>query len=63
MHFVGIGNIRNKDRAIAGVFNHSFALVDKEPEGATVISHLRTSLSTLCGRTKGLGTLVLQVHH
>ena len=45
-----------------GLFNHSFALVDKEPEGATVISHLRTGSSSLCGRTKGLATLVLQVH-
>ena len=62
MHFVGIGNIRNKDGAIAGLFIHLFRLVDKEPEGTSVISHLRTSLSILCVRTKGLATLVLQVH-
>ena len=61
VHFVGIGNIK-KDGTIAGIFNHSFGLVDKEPEGTTVISHLRTSPSTLCGRSKGLATLVLQVH-
>ena len=62
VHFVGIENLRNKDGVISGLFNHLFALVDKEPEGTTVISHLPTSPSILCGRTKGLVTLVLQVH-
>ena len=54
--------MRNKDGAIAGLFNHSFGLFDKEPKRTTVISHLRTSLSILCGGTKGLATLVLQMH-
>ena len=62
VHFVGIGKIRNKDGSIAGLINHSFGLVDTEPRGTTVISHLRTSSSTFYGRTKGLATLVLQVH-
>ena len=62
VHFVGIGYIRNKDGGIAGMFNHLFALVDEAPEGTTVISHLRTSPSLLYGRTKGLATLVIQVH-
>ena len=52
VHFVGIGNMRKKDGTIAGLFNHSFGLVDKEPEGTTVISHLRTSPSIVCGRSK-----------
>ena len=62
VHFVGIGKIRNKDGSIAGLINHLFGLVDKKPEGTTVISHLRTSPSKVCGRSKGLATLVLQVH-
>ena len=61
VHFVGIGHIK-EDGAIAGLFNHSFGLVDKEPEGTTVISHLRTTPSIVYGRTKGLAALVLQVH-
>ena len=62
VHFVGTGKIRNKAGTIAGLFNHLFTLVDKEPGRTTVISHLRTTPSIFYGRTIGLATLILQVH-